>query len=40
MWLLRTPSGLDLPASHSEISLWLDMESLRFQLSQYQATKD
>jgi hypothetical protein len=36
-WLIRTPSGLELPASNSEISFWLDIESLRFQLSLYQA---
>jgi hypothetical protein len=39
-WLLRTPSGLELPASHSEISLWQDLQSLRFQLAQNQTIND
>ena len=36
MWLYRTPAGIDLPATNAEISLWLDIESLRFHLSNYE----
>lgn len=32
-WRLLTPSGLDIPATNSEISLWLDLESLRFKFT-------
>jgi hypothetical protein len=28
-WFLLTPAGLRLPASPAEISLWLDLQSLR-----------
>lgn len=41
-WRMRTPAGLDIPASPAEVSLWLDLQAtwldlqaLRFQLSSY-----
>jgi hypothetical protein len=36
-WFLLTPTGLRLPASPAEIGLWLDIESLRLQLSNYES---
>lgn len=38
-WLLRTPSGLDLPASPAEISLWLDLQVLNQRLERFDAPR-